>query len=69
MGEQMATNSFRSKKYEDFEILDGGSKVIGQVRVKPNAVLWSPKGQQSWYSVNLEDFADFAVGKGKKQKK
>jgi hypothetical protein len=65
----MATNSFRPKKFEDHEIVDGAGKVVGHVRVKPSGVLWSPKNGKGWYGVTLEDFAEFMEKKGIKQSK
>lgn len=65
----MATNSFRPKKFEDHEIVDGVGKVVGHVRVKPSGVLWSPKNGKGWYGVTLEDFAEFMEKKGIKQSK
>lgn len=59
---------FRAPKSQDFEIFEDG-KVIGQLRIKPNNLLWSPKGAHSWYGVTLEQFAEFVVTKGKKQEK
>lgn len=59
---------FRAPKSQDFEIVDDGS-VVGAIRVKPNAILWSPKGLHSWYTVKLDDFGKFAEANGRKSKK
>jgi hypothetical protein len=48
----MAVNSFRPKKYEDFEIVDAGGKAVGAIRVKPSGILWSPKGKHNWLEKN-----------------
>jgi hypothetical protein len=65
----MSINSFRPKKYEDFEIVDGQSKVVGHVRVKPSGVLWGPKNSKAWLGVTLKESADFMEANGKKQDK
>jgi hypothetical protein len=64
----MATNQFNPRKYEDFEILDGDSKKVGEIRVKPSGVLWAPKGSKRWYGVSLNTFSEFMEANGKVQK-
>ena len=65
----MATNSFRSQKFYDLEVVTDTGEVVGNVRVKPSGVLWAPKGSHFWYGLTLAEFAKFALDKGKKQKK
>ncbi len=65
----MAKNEFRPRKYEDFVIQDENSQVVGHIRVKPNGVLWCPKGEHNWYGLTLNQFSKFATESGKKQKK
>lgn len=65
----MSVNSFRPKKYEDHEIVDDNSKVVGHVRVKPSGILWSPKNGKDWYGIDLTEFSAYMVENGKKQKK
>lgn len=65
----MSVNSFRPKKYEDFEIVDDRHLVIGHIRVKPSGVLWTPANAKVWYGVSLKDFAAFMEANGKKQVK
>ncbi len=65
----MAVNSFRPRKFEDFEIVDESSKVVGHIRVKPSGVLWAPANAKIWYGVSLKDFADYVEQNGKKQDK
>ncbi|NJM54934.1 MAG: hypothetical protein HC841_02525 [Verrucomicrobiae bacterium] len=36
---------------------DGDNAVVGTIRIKPSGVLWKPKGQQKFYSVDLEKFS------------
>ena len=65
----MAVNSFRPKKYEDFEIVDSTNKVVGHIRVKPSGLLWSPKNGKDWYGISLTKLAAFVEEHGKKQSK
>jgi hypothetical protein len=65
----MAVNQFASRKFEDFEILDGSKHKIGEVRVKPSGVLWAPRGAQKWFRVDLDTFAKFMEANGREQKK
>ena len=37
-------NSFRSSHYREETIVDENDKVVGIIRIKPNAILWKPKG-------------------------
>lgn len=64
----MAVNSFRSRKFEDHEIVDDSNKVVGHIRVKPSGILWSPKNGKDWYGLSLTDFATYIELNGKKQK-
>ena len=65
----MAVNSFRSKKFEDFEIVNKEQKTVGHIRVKPSGILWAPKGGKVWYGLSLKAFAEFAKAEGARQKK
>lgn len=65
----MATNSFRPRKYEDHEIVDDKSKVVGHIRVKPSGILWSPKNGKDWYGISLNEFSSYMEKNGKKQNK
>jgi hypothetical protein len=65
----MSVNSFRPRKFEDFEIVDADFKVVGHIRVKPSGVLWSPSNGKVWHGVSLQRFAAFMEEKGKKQRK
>lgn len=59
---------FNIPKYQDFEIKENGA-VVGTLRVKANAISWSPKGKQSWFSVKIEKFGEFAEKTGSKKSK
>jgi hypothetical protein len=54
---------------EDFEIVDGAGRVVGNIRVKPNGILWKSKGKHKWWGVAMEKFAEFAEQNGKLQQK
>jgi hypothetical protein len=68
-GKAVAVNSFRTKKFEDFEILDSDRSTLGHVRVKPSGILWAKKDAKVWHGVSLSKFAEFAETEGKRQKK
>jgi len=65
----MPGNQFTPKRFEDFEILDEAGGKVGDIRVKPSGVLWSPKGAHSWFKVDLDKFRDWMEKNGTKQKK
>ncbi len=65
----MSVNSFRPRKYEDFEIVDEKEKVVGHIRVKPSGILWAAANAKGWRGVSLEEFAAFMEDKGKRQEK
>jgi len=65
----MAGNAFKAEQYRDHEILDESGAKVGDVRVKPSGILWSPKGKHTWYRVSLDDFAAFMERRGTQQKK
>ncbi len=65
----MSVNQFACRKFEDFEILDGDSHKIGEIRVKPSGILWAPKSAHKWFGVDLRRFANFMEENGKEQKK
>ncbi len=52
-------NQFTSPAYIEETINDSAGKVIGKIRIKPSSVLWKPKNQQKFYSVSLDQFADW----------
>jgi len=55
---------FDALKSQDFTISDN-SGVIGQVRVKPNAVAWKPKRGKAFHQISLEQLAAFASEHGR----
>lgn len=65
----MAVNSFRPRKFEDHEIVNGDNRVVGHIRVKPSGVLWAPANSKVWYGVSLSEFAKFMEEWGTTQTK
>lgn len=67
----MSLNTFRPKKFEDFEIVsdDGKSEVVGHIRVKPSGILWAPPHSKIWYGISLDEFSRHIEANGKKQRK
>ena len=67
----MANKLGRCKKYEkhlDLALLKASGKKIGELRVKPNRILWASSGQKGWHGISLRRFMDF-MADGKKQQK
>jgi len=61
-------NEFRKNQAVDFTIENDG-RLIGHVRVKPNAMLWSPpNAKNTWYGVSLEEFSRFVMQNGRRQR-
>ena len=58
---------FNAPQSQDFTISDN-SGVIGQVRVKPNAVAWKPKRGKAFHQISLEQLAAFAAEHGREVK-
>jgi len=57
-------NSFRSGNFHEEIIVDENNQVVGTVRVKPNAILWKPKGsKKGFYAVPLMKFANWITDK------
>ncbi len=57
-------NSFRNSNYHEETVVDENNKVVGTIRIKPNAILWKPKGgKKKFYAVPLLKFADWITAK------
>ena len=57
-------NSFKSGKYHEETIVDENGRVVGTIRIKPNAILWKPKGgRKKFYAVPLMKFAGWITDK------
>ena len=68
----MANQLGRCKQYKahlDLAFLNTSGKKIGEIRIKPNRVLWASKGEKLWRGVQLKEFAKFMSKMGKRQSK
>ena len=59
-----SVKKFTAPQSQDFTISDD-SGVIGQVRIKPNAVAWKPKRAKAFHQISLEQLAAFAAENGR----
>ncbi len=62
----MTKFKFRRCTFEQHTIVDDEGRVIGHIRVTPNAILWKSPGTSSWYVVPLGVFAEYAKRSGSK---
>lgn len=53
-------NRFASPQFIEEKII-GREGTIGIVRIKPSSILWKPKGEQKFYCVTLDRFADWIM--------
>jgi hypothetical protein len=61
----------REKKNDthlDLVFLKSGRK-RGEIRLKPNRVLWAEANEKGWHGVSLHDFRKFVKQSGKRQAK
>lgn len=59
---------FNALQSQDFTISDNLG-VIGQVRIKPNAVAWKPKRGKAFHQISLDQLAAFATEHGREVQK
>lgn len=67
----MANQLGRCKQYEkhlDLAFMNASGKKVGEIRVKPNRILWASKGEKGWHGVSLRKFIKFMADKEKQQK-
>jgi len=67
----MANRLGRCKQYKghvDLSFIDGSGKKIGEIRLKPNRILWASSGTHGWRGKSLRRFREF-METGKKQSK
>lgn len=68
----MANKLGRVKKNDthlDLVILKGSKGKRGEIRVKPNRVLWANANEKGWHGVSLRRFEEFIIREGKRQSK
>ncbi len=61
----MANQLGRCKQYRtrlDLAFLNSSGKKIGEIRVKPNRILWASKGQKVWRGISPRKFTAFMAG-------
>ncbi len=51
--------SFSKPTHITEQINDSDGKIIGTIRLKPNGILWKPKGQRKYRAVKLETFIEW----------
>lgn len=56
----------QNKTHLDLAFKNGAGKKIGEIRLKPNRVLWSRSGSRLWRGVSLNAFIEF-MKRGEKQ--
>jgi hypothetical protein len=61
-------NQFKEQTYYDHTIVGSDGKKVGTLRIKPSSVLWKPKSQQQFYSVPLEEFAEWITSNASAKK-
>jgi hypothetical protein len=58
----MANKFGRCKQYKghvDLSFVDGSGKKIGEIRLKPNRILWASSGTHGWRRKELHEFQEF----------
>jgi len=58
----------QNKTHLDLVFLSDGHK-RGEIRLKPNRVLWARANEKGWHGVSLRKFEEFIREKGKHQTK
>jgi hypothetical protein len=53
----------------DLVILNTARRKRGEIRIKPNRVLWARANEKGWHGVHLRDFEKFISKEGKHQTK
>jgi hypothetical protein len=53
--------SFESPEYQELQILDQRKERLGKIRIKPSTILWKPANGKRYYSVSIDDFAQWIM--------
>ncbi len=61
--------NFKAPVYQELTIQKDSGKIVGTLRLKPSTILWKPGSGQDFYSVSLDSFAEWIVGKESGAKK
>jgi hypothetical protein len=59
----------QNKTHLDLVILNTARRKRGEIRIKPNRVLWARANEKGWHGVHLRDFEEFIRKEGKHQTK
>jgi hypothetical protein len=62
-------NVFKVPPYLEQSILGGNGRPVGTIRLKPDSVGWKPRGTSTFYTVGLDQFADWIRDSETKAKK
>jgi len=54
-----------NKTHLDVTFLDGKRHKRGEIRLKPNRILWARANEKGWHGISLRGFEEFIRGKGK----
>jgi hypothetical protein len=68
----MANRLGRVKQYKthlDLVILNTARRKRGEIRIKPNRILWARANEKGWRGVYLREFEKFMKKKGERQTK
>jgi hypothetical protein len=58
----------QNRTHLDLIFLDGDRK-RGEIRLKPNGVLWAGANEKGWRKISLRAFEEFIKAEGTRQKK
>ena len=59
--------TFDAPKFQEFTIRDNAG-VVGQVRVKPNAVAWKSKSSKAYHQISIDQLAALTAEHGRQVK-
>ncbi|MGB6874550.1 MAG: hypothetical protein WBD87_00815 [Candidatus Acidiferrales bacterium] len=58
-----------NKTHLDLVFLKANGRKRGEIRLKPNRVLWAEANEKGWHGVSLRKFTDFMKKNGEHQTK
>jgi hypothetical protein len=59
----------QNKTHLDLVILNSQGRKRGEIRLKPNRVLWAKANEKGWRGVSLQEFEEFIEREGEHQTK
>lgn len=57
----------KTEKHLDLVFLTGAGKKRGEIRLKPNRILWAKPNEKGWHGVSLRKFEKFMKERGEHQ--